>query len=257
MKTYSTLLSGIAAAALISGAAFAQTADSQVETGDGDLAAQSEDGTLILRNRGSDVAEGELETEETIVPDAATLETVPAGEDEEDGAMAAGTEAVEEGSDAGADGPAMAEGGDAEATTVAPETGMAAGSGDAATGDGAEADTAVAGDAEAPAGEGLYGAFANMRVSDLVGMNVLGGTGERLGEVDRLVDVGGTPNAIVGVGGFLGFGERDIAIPLDRFSQTEEGLRLDALTEEELEAMPEWDESGEEMPAEMTVGEAL
>ena len=104
---------------------------------------------------------------------------------------------------------------------------------------------------------GLYAAFAESRVSDLVGMNVLSTNGNDVGEIDRLIrTAGGELAAVVGVGGFLGLGEHDVAIPLDRFAMANDGLMLEGLTEEELQTMPEWDEMGEVMPLGMTVGDA-
>ena len=119
----------------------------------------------------------------------------------------------------------------------------------------ADADSVEA-DAEIAGAGGLYAAFAESRVSDLVGMNVLSTADNDVGEVDRLIRVGGELMAIVGVGGFLGLGEHDVAIPLDRFAMGEDGLILEGVSEEELEAMPEWDEQGEVMPLGMTVGDA-
>ncbi|MEM7642945.1 MAG: PRC-barrel domain-containing protein [Pseudomonadota bacterium] len=107
-----------------------------------------------------------------------------------------------------------------------------------------------------PDAAGLYGSFAEARVSDLVGMNVLGATGEDVGEIDRLIAGGGELLAVVGVGGFLGLGEHSVAIPLDRFSMNDDSLQIDAFTEEELENMPEWDQQGEVLPLGMTVGDA-
>ena len=106
-------------------------------------------------------------------------------------------------------------------------------------------------------GAGLYGAFAETRVSELVGMNVLSTTGEDVGEIDNLIRNGQEILAIVGVGGFLGLGEHSVAIPLDRFSIADEQMILDELTETELEAMPEWDASqGEVVPLDIMVRDA-
>lgn len=53
--------------------------------------------------------------------------------------------------------------------------------------------------------------------SDLRGTNVYGGNGENIGEIDDIVlDRDGRAVAlIVGVGGFLGIGEKNVAIPFD------------------------------------------
>jgi hypothetical protein len=88
-------------------------------------------------------------------------------------------------------------------------------------------------------------------------MEVMAMDGDDVGEVDQLVSFDGEPNAIVGMGGFLGLGERDIAIPLERFTMTEDGLVLEDASEAELEAMQEWDgETGAEMQQDLTVEEA-
>jgi hypothetical protein len=135
--------------------------------------------------------------------------------------------------------------------------------------DQAEADVTVDGEADAmassetglvvgdePAG-GLYAAFADARVADLVGTNVTGENGNDIGEIDRLISNGQELLAIVGVGGFLGLGEQDVAIPLDRFSMTDNGLVLDTVTEREIEAMPEWNGSGDALPLDTTIGNSL
>ena len=53
------------------------------------------------------------------------------------------------------------------------------------------------------------------RVSDLQGKAVYGSDGESIGEInDILVSVDGSVNAVIGVGGFLGIGEKDFAVDL-------------------------------------------
>ena len=80
--------------------------------------------------------------------------------------------------------------------------------------------------------------------SDLMGLNVVGSNNENIGEVsDLLVDEEGNIHAaIVGVGGFLGIGQKDVAISYKSFNITrdEDGdaeARL-TLTKEELENAP-------------------
>jgi sporulation protein YlmC with PRC-barrel domain len=85
-----------------------------------------------------------------------------------------------------------------------------------------------------------YADFAEMRVMDLVGTNVFGANGDDVGEVDNVVLKNGRLAAIVGVGGFLGLGEHDVAVPLENFSRVDGGLMLDTRTEDELERMPEF-----------------
>jgi sporulation protein YlmC with PRC-barrel domain len=106
-----------------------------------------------------------------------------------------------------------------------------------------------------PDAAGLYAAFADVRVSDLVGLDVLSASGEDVGEIDRLVAGGGQLMAIVGVGGFLGLGEHSVAIPLDRFEMVGDDLLLNTVTEEELESLPEYDDAGQVLPLGITVGD--
>jgi sporulation protein YlmC with PRC-barrel domain len=55
------------------------------------------------------------------------------------------------------------------------------------------------------------------RASKLVGINVYGPNNEKVGDINEvLVDRNGRAEAVViGVGGFLGLGEKDVAIPFD------------------------------------------
>ena len=47
--------------------------------------------------------------------------------------------------------------------------------------------------------------------------------------------------ASLDIGGFLGIGEKDVVLPLDSLTKGEDGLRT-AMTKEELEALPEYDD---------------
>jgi sporulation protein YlmC with PRC-barrel domain len=56
---------------------------------------------------------------------------------------------------------------------------------------------------------------SELRCSKLVGTNVYGPNDEKIGDVNEvLIDNGGSVHAVViGVGGFLGVGEKDVAVP--------------------------------------------
>lgn len=56
------------------------------------------------------------------------------------------------------------------------------------------------------------------RASKLIGVNVYNNNNESLGEINEiLVDQSGKVQAVViGVGGFLGIGERNVAVPMDK-----------------------------------------
>ena len=82
-----------------------------------------------------------------------------------------------------------------------------------------------------------------MSVDEIEGMDVYGPGGEEIAEVDDvLIGEDGSSLAVsLDVGGFLGIGDKDVAIPLESLSVSPNGLSID-LTEEELEALPEFDD---------------
>lgn len=67
----------------------------------------------------------------------------------------------------------------------------------------------------------------NWRASKLVGLTVYNDSNEKLGDISEiLVDNSGKINAvIVGVGGFLGVGQHDIAVSFDRLKWVDEPIR--------------------------------
>jgi putative membrane protein len=71
-----------------------------------------------------------------------------------------------------------------------------------------------------------------MLVSDLRGTRVYGANNENIGEInDILVDRNGrVVAAIVGVGGFLGIGEKNVAVPFQSLEYSSDGRRADRTT---------------------------
>ncbi|MEM8850731.1 MAG: PRC-barrel domain-containing protein [Pseudomonadota bacterium] len=116
-----------------------------------------------------------------------------------------------------------------------------------------EDSTATAEAAPTAPAQGGYGAFGDVAVASLLGQNVLEGTGENVGEIERLVSADGSVMAVVGVGGFLGFGEHDVAVPLAEMAPVEGGVQLQTLARTDLEAMDAWAGDGEELPRNVTV----
>ena len=85
-----------------------------------------------------------------------------------------------------------------------------------------------------------------MRASKLIGASVLNPAGETIGEVNEvLLDNSGKVNAVVvGVGGFLGMGEREVAISFGSLKMTRDDggrsvITIDA-TKDVLKAAPLW-----------------
>ncbi|MEX3017639.1 hypothetical protein [Gymnodinialimonas hymeniacidonis] len=101
--------------------------------------------------------------------------------------------------------------------------------------------------------------FSGMTVGDIIGMDVHSIAGEDeddVGEIDYIIETADGYEAVIGIGGFLGLGEYTVALPLGAFSMGgDETLLLDGFTEEELEAMPETDESDlEALPDDHVIG---
>ena len=67
----------------------------------------------------------------------------------------------------------------------------------------------------------------NWRASKVMGLNVYNEANEKLGDINELlVDKSGKINAVViGIGGFLGMGEHDIAVSMDKLKFVEEPVR--------------------------------
>ena len=70
------------------------------------------------------------------------------------------------------------------------------------------------------------------RASKLIGLNVYNEANEKLGDINELiVDKSGKVSAVViGIGGFLGMGEHDIAVSMDKLKFVEEAVRTSATT---------------------------
>lgn len=89
-----------------------------------------------------------------------------------------------------------------------------------------------------------------LRVSKLVGANVVNSQGETIGSVDDLVMVGGQTQLILSVGKFLGMGGHNVALDLDKAKILQErgnsdDLRVSvAMSKDQLKAMPKFDLEG-------------
>lgn len=89
---------------------------------------------------------------------------------------------------------------------------------------------------------------AEIRSEDLVGTTVYGANEENIGEIGDVVLQGDKVDAvIIDVGGFLGMGEKEVAVGMDKltFMADEDGDRYlyTTFTKEQLDAAPAYDES--------------
>jgi len=89
--------------------------------------------------------------------------------------------------------------------------------------------------------------YGDLKADALIGKELTDGSGETVGEIDDIVmqNQSQSLHAVVGVGGFLGLGEKEIAVPLadiEARSGTDGGFTT-RHSENELKMMPEFSES--------------
>jgi hypothetical protein len=79
-------------------------------------------------------------------------------------------------------------------------------------------------------------------VGEALGAPVVNETGDEVGEIEDVVMKDNAYFAVVSVGGFLGLGDKNVAIPLDELKLGEdEAYLMSARTEEQLEQMPAYE----------------
>jgi sporulation protein YlmC with PRC-barrel domain len=68
-------------------------------------------------------------------------------------------------------------------------------------------------------------ATGQWRASKLIGVDVYNNQNEKIGEIDELIMTsnGQVSGAVIGVGGFLGMGERNVMVPLNQLRFTNDG----------------------------------
>lgn len=83
----------------------------------------------------------------------------------------------------------------------------------------------------------------NLPAREVEDMDIVGPDGSAIGEVDEvLVNATGQATAVAAeVGGFLGVGDKEVIIPLSQLQLSGEDLAT-AMTKEQLQALPEWDD---------------
>lgn len=115
----------------------------------------------------------------------------------------------------------------------APATGTPAPSGPAST----PAPAAPTADAAATT-EAITGWSAK---DDFIGKSVFNEADEKIGDVNDIVIAsdGRSMFVLVGAGGFLGMGEKSVAVPFDRIQRMDDRILLSGYTKEQLKALPE------------------
>ena len=87
--------------------------------------------------------------------------------------------------------------------------------------------------------------MSNWRASKIIGTAVYNPANERIGEVNELLldNTGKVAHVVLGVGGFLGLGEREVAVPFSDLKMSMDGstARINTtFTRQSLTSMPEW-----------------
>ena len=223
-----------------------------------DMAAteETDDGVVTLTGDGEQMAEtedGAIEQEAEEMAADAEAATEEAGEEVADAAEAT-ENAVEEGA---AEAEQMAENAATEteqaAEAAGEEVAEAAEATENAVEEGAAEAEQMAENAAAEAGswfeeiEAVFGELTDAEIREIEGMEVVNAQGDVIGEIDDIAMHNGAPIAIVGVGGFIGLGEHDVAIDLAQLQRDGERFVLDGYTEEDLKQMPEVDHNTVEM----------
>jgi len=85
--------------------------------------------------------------------------------------------------------------------------------------------------------------FSSDDIQSIEGVAVRDAKGEAIGEVDGVVRdrTSGETYFVVDVGGFLGLGEKEVAVPSNRFTVGDSHLKLASMTKADLETHDEFD----------------
>ncbi len=95
--------------------------------------------------------------------------------------------------------------------------------------------------------------LAEMTVGEVVGMTVVSRDGESIADIEAIVQGSDQAVAVLGVGGFLGIGEKAVGVRLDQFTLNQEGDALVlAATREDLDNAPEVEYESEQTVPEDT-----
>jgi sporulation protein YlmC with PRC-barrel domain len=85
--------------------------------------------------------------------------------------------------------------------------------------------------------------FGQMTANDLIGQKVVNKNGDKVGKIDDIVlnSSDKAVLAIISVGGFLGIGDKLVAVPFDQLQlDQDKAILMSSATEDQLKAMPEY-----------------
>lgn len=97
--------------------------------------------------------------------------------------------------------------------------------------------------------------ISEMSADEVIGRDVVNMSGEDVGEIEDIVlDQNDAKFAVISVGGFLGIGDKSVAVSMDELKLGEnDAILMSEATEEQLKDMPEYDKSAYK-PSERTDG---
>jgi hypothetical protein len=110
----------------------------------------------------------------------------------------------------------------------------------------------------APSRPSLPSDIKMAKASDLVGKNVYSAADEKIGDIDAIVTskTSKEPMAVIGVGGFLGIGEKKAAVPIDQLKVQGDKIVASGLTKDSLKAQAEYkSDEYDKVDRERVVGE--
>lgn len=243
------LLASTTAAALLAGGALAQS-DNSADTRTDPPAQQSDTSTPGSTGMDS-TAPGSTADSADADGERATDDTAASGTDQPAGSAGDTAASDTRPNDMGSSGStgSMNEPAASTAETTVPPT----------TGEGRmdrSADSATTMSTPAPGSFIAAQSGTDMLAKDLIGRAVVNPQDEKVGDVsDLLMDESGRVTAaVIGIGGFLGIGEKSVGVPIEALEprQTENGdvQLVTMLTREELEAAPEFVDLKEQRKAE-------
>jgi Ca2+-binding EF-hand superfamily protein len=84
----------------------------------------------------------------------------------------------------------------------------------------------------------------NMTAGEVAKLELKNDQGQEIGDIDKIVKskTDGKLNAVVAVGGFLGLGEKKVAVPLDQLSYQQGELVAQGMTKDQLEQQQAYDD---------------
>ena len=100
----------------------------------------------------------------------------------------------------------------------------------------------------APGEQAVEGEITSISVSEIIGSDLVNGRGEELGTIEQIVRTDEGEYAIVAHGGLLGFGEDQVALPLDHISVSADTgeFIMSGMSQEEIDQLPQFDMEGNE-----------